>query len=84
MNLIFIIMTLIMKKNQSNCAKAIAKEFQKDYSKKQLNTWVTRFVQLFKQNQWKRERLAPSFHLDTYNIDPKTGARFPILLGSGK
>jgi NAD+ synthase (glutamine-hydrolysing) len=32
-------------------------------------------------NQWKRERLAPSFHFDDFNIDPRSGCRFPILSG---
>ena len=43
--------------------------------------WVVRFFQLFAQNQWKRERLAPSFHLDEGNLDPRTWCRFPILSG---
>jgi NAD+ synthase (glutamine-hydrolysing) len=30
-------------------------------------------------NQWKRERLAPCFHLDDYNVDPRSWCRFPIL-----
>ena len=29
----------------------------------------------------KRERYAPSFHLDDENLDPKTWCRFPILSG---
>ncbi len=33
------------------------------------------------RNQWKRERYAPSFHLDDENLDPKTWCRFPILSG---
>jgi len=42
---------------------------------------VARFFTLFAQNQWKRERYAPSFHLDDENLDPKTWFRFPILSG---
>ena len=42
---------------------------------------VVRFYTLFAQNQWKRERYAPSFHLDDENLDPKTWFRFPILSG---
>jgi len=38
-----------------------------------------RFFALFARNQWKRERYAPSFHLDDENLDPKTWCRFPIL-----
>jgi NAD+ synthase (glutamine-hydrolysing) len=45
----------------------------------QLRLWVTRFFQLWSRNQWKRERYAPSFHLDDENLDPKTWCRFPIL-----
>jgi NAD+ synthase (glutamine-hydrolysing) len=44
-----------------------------------LRTWVIRFFRLWSRNQWKRERYAPSFHLDDENLDPKTWCRFPIL-----
>ncbi|MEZ6015721.1 MAG: nitrilase-related carbon-nitrogen hydrolase [Planctomycetota bacterium] len=46
-----------------------------------LADWVRRFYRLWVQNQWKRERLAPSFHLDDENLDPKTWCRYPILGG---
>jgi len=52
-----------------------------DYSPDQLRTWVIRFFRLWSRNQWKRERYAPSFHLDDENLDPKTWCRFPILSG---
>jgi NAD+ synthase (glutamine-hydrolysing) len=48
---------------------------------KMLNMWVARFFKLWCRNQWKRERYAPSFHLDDENLDPKTWCRFPILSG---
>jgi NAD+ synthase (glutamine-hydrolysing) len=51
------------------------------HGKEQLLTWVERFFRLFTRNQWKRERYAPSFHLDDENLDPKTWCRFPILSG---
>jgi NAD+ synthase (glutamine-hydrolysing) len=47
----------------------------------QLAAWIERFFRLFAINQWKRERYAPSFHLDDENLDPKTWFRFPILSG---
>jgi NAD+ synthase (glutamine-hydrolysing) len=50
-----------------------------EYDAKQLAGWVERFFQLWCRNQWKRERYAPSFHLDDENLDPKTWCRFPIL-----
>jgi NAD+ synthase (glutamine-hydrolysing) len=52
-----------------------------DYSAQQLDIWVERFFKLWCRNQWKRERYAPSFHLDDENLDPKTWCRFPILSG---
>ena len=52
-----------------------------DYPTGQLCLWVERFFRLWCRNQWKRERYAPSFHLDDENLDPKTWCRFPILSG---
>jgi NAD+ synthase (glutamine-hydrolysing) len=52
-----------------------------DHPARQLGEWVERFFQLWRRNQWKRERYAPSFHLDDENLDPKTWCRFPILSG---
>jgi NAD+ synthase (glutamine-hydrolysing) len=49
-----------------------------------LKTYVHRFFSLWSKNQWKRERIAPSFHLDDFNIDPKTWCRFPIISGGFK
>jgi NAD+ synthase (glutamine-hydrolysing) len=42
---------------------------------------VATFFRLWSRTQWKRERLAPSFHLDDENLDPRTWCRFPILAG---
>jgi NAD+ synthase (glutamine-hydrolysing) len=50
-----------------------------EYSAQQFAAWVERFFRLWCRNQWKRERYAPSFHLDDENLDPKTWCRFPIL-----
>jgi NAD+ synthase (glutamine-hydrolysing) len=52
-----------------------------EVSIRQLEEWVCRFFRLWCRNQWKRERYAPSFHLDDENLDPKTWCRFPILSG---
>ena len=51
------------------------------YERDQLHTWIERFFKLWSRNQWKRERYAPSFHLDDENLDPKTWCRWPILSG---
>jgi NAD+ synthase (glutamine-hydrolysing) len=47
-----------------------------------LKHYIIKFYQLWARNQWKRERIAPAFHLDDFNIDPRTWCRFPILSGS--
>ncbi|HYJ09946.1 MAG TPA: NAD(+) synthase, partial [Polyangiaceae bacterium] len=52
-----------------------------EHGSEALLTWVERFFRLFTRNQWKRERYAPSFHVDDENLDPKTWCRFPILSG---
>jgi NAD+ synthase (glutamine-hydrolysing) len=52
------------------------------HARKKLACWVVRFFRLWSRNQWKRERYAPSFHLDDENLDPKTWCRFPILSGA--
>jgi NAD+ synthase (glutamine-hydrolysing) len=45
----------------------------------QLKNHIRKFFRLWSINQWKRERFAPSFHLDDINVDPRTWCRFPIL-----
>ncbi len=49
------------------------------YDPIQLKTHIHKFFKLWSANQWKRERLAPAFHLDDLNVDPRTWCRFPIL-----
>lgn len=57
------------------------RERSPDIDPHQLAVWVERFFRLWSRNQWKRERYAPSFHVDDENLDPKTWCRFPILSG---
>ena len=45
----------------------------------ELKEYIKKFYRLWAANQWKRERLAPSFHLDDINVDPRSWCRFPIL-----
>lgn len=52
-----------------------------DLDHQRLARWIERFFRLWCRNQWKRERFAPSFHVDDKNLDPKTWCRFPILSG---
>ncbi|MDA0193671.1 MAG: NAD(+) synthase [Bacteroidetes bacterium] len=47
--------------------------------RKELGGYVKKFFGLWAKNQWKRERIAPSFHYDDFNVDPRSWMRFPIL-----
>src|SRR5690606_9287188 len=38
---------------------------------------IRKFVRLFCFAQWKRERFAISFRVTAFDLDPKTGFRFP-------
>jgi NAD+ synthase (glutamine-hydrolysing) len=64
----------------ADCLEILTSEFA-EYDEETLRAWVKRFFQLWSRNQWKRERYAPSFHVDDKNLDPKTWCRFPILSG---
>lgn len=68
------------RRSPSEVLAAVRVEF-KSYTATELSVWVRRFFELWSRNQWKRERYAPSFHVDDKNLDPKTWCRFPILSG---
>lgn len=53
-----------------------------NYDHQALKGYIRKFFRLWSANQWKRERLAPSLHLDDWNVDPRTWCRFPILSSS--
>jgi NAD+ synthase (glutamine-hydrolysing) len=50
--------------------------------KSALKAYIIKFFKMWAANQWKRERIAPSFHIDDFNVDPRSWCRFPILSGS--
>ena len=56
----------------------VAKQYPQ-HEHRQMGVWVIRFFELWCRNQWKRERYAPSFHVDDENLDPKSWCRFPLL-----
>ncbi|MFN8922546.1 MAG: NAD+ synthetase, partial [Sphingobacteriia bacterium] len=51
------------------------------WTEQQLRQGIVRFFRLWSRNQWKRERYAPGFHLDSHNLDPRSWYRHPILSG---
>ncbi|MEM9187978.1 MAG: NAD(+) synthase [Myxococcota bacterium] len=68
------------KRSPIECFRVLS-ETQPELDRATLREWIRRFFVLWCRNQWKRERYAPSFHLDDKNLDPKTWCRFPILNG---
>lgn len=70
------------KKTPVEVYEVVVREFTDRYSAATVHGWVERFFVLWCRNQWKRERLAPAFHVDDENLDPKTWCRFPILSGN--
>ncbi|MES2695919.1 MAG: NAD(+) synthase [Verrucomicrobiota bacterium] len=66
------------KQSPSEVLATVSQQFPA-HPRETMLMWVTRFFRLWSRNQWKRERYAPSFHLDDENLDPKTWCRFPIL-----
>ncbi|MEN9360357.1 MAG: Glutamine-dependent synthetase [Verrucomicrobiota bacterium] len=59
----------------------LARDFGDRWEESRLRAWLKRFYALWCRNQWKRERYAPSFHIDDENLDPRSWCRFPILSG---
>ena len=52
------------------------------HDRAEIKKHIIKFFRLWAANQWKRERLAPSFHFDDLNVDPRSWCRFPILSGN--
>jgi NAD+ synthase (glutamine-hydrolysing) len=69
------------KKSPVESFKGMLVRYRGLYSIEQIHNWTERFFRLWSRNQWKRERYAPSFHLDDLNLDPRSWCRFPILSG---
>ncbi|MEM6643069.1 MAG: NAD(+) synthase [Bacteroidota bacterium] len=66
---------------EGKSAKLAFELLREIYDPNELREWIKTFHKLWARNQWKRERYAPSFHFDDFNIDPRSWYRFPILSG---
>jgi len=69
------------KMDKTDAAYVLKTSFPK-YSNIEVSNWLDKFQKLWQQSQWKRERLAPSFHIDDFNVDPRSWCRFPIISGN--
>lgn len=47
--------------------------------KAQFTAYLKKFIRMLCFSQWKRNRLASSFKLLAYDLDPKSGLRWPVL-----
>lgn len=73
------VLSLRERKSPSQCFESLLGDPVWGGDPERLRAWVARFFRLWARNQWKRERYAPSFHLDQHNLDPRSWCRFPIL-----
>jgi NAD+ synthase (glutamine-hydrolysing) len=69
------------KKPPLECLLFMEAQYADRFDQATLANWVEKFFSMWSRSQWKRERYAPSFHLDSYNLDPRGWCRFPILSG---
>lgn len=72
-------LSLRERRSPAQCLEALRTDPVWGSDPERLRQWVARFFRLWARNQWKRERYAPSFHLDQHNLDPRSWCRFPIL-----
>lgn len=75
---------VVEKKSPRDIFRVLASpdEYGGSLSREQLFTSIEKILTLWSRNQWKRERYAPSFHLDDENLDPRTWCRYPIFSGN--
>lgn len=51
------------------------------FTRQEYTAWLEKFLKRWNASQWKRERGAPGFHLDSHDLSPVSWCRFPILSG---
>ena len=56
--------------------------FKGQFSPIEITGWYKKFEKLWRISQWKRDRLAPGFHLDTFSVDSRGWLRYPIFSGA--
>lgn len=66
--------------------RRILEQLKQDFNfpEEKLIEFIQKFYTLFSRNQWKRDRAAPSFHIEMDSLDPKTYSRYPLLNGGWK
>jgi NAD+ synthase (glutamine-hydrolysing) len=67
------------KQSPLDCYLKAQEKLPNRFGDGQMAAWVTLFFRKLAASQWKRERLPVSFHLDDYNLDPRSWCRLPVL-----
>jgi NAD+ synthase (glutamine-hydrolysing) len=80
-NVLEIIERLALQKKYSavDVKAQLFEECNGSYSVTECHNFVDRFFTLWQQSQWKREKLPLSLHISDFNLDPRSGFRFPVL-----
>ncbi|MGE0172831.1 MAG: NAD(+) synthase [Oligoflexales bacterium] len=66
------------KQGREDIVNLLSKEYP-NIPEPTLRNYVAKFFKLFAANQWKREKFAMGFHVDEFNLDPRSWFRFPTL-----
>jgi NAD+ synthase (glutamine-hydrolysing) len=74
-------LAIVERKSPGEIFHSLGGDAESPEGRMRLKQAIGRFFRLWSRNQWKRERYAPSFHLDDHNLDPRSWCRFPILSG---
>lgn len=61
---------------RSEALLQLRKEFPK---RKNIDEDLEKFDRLFGRSQWKRDRMAPAFHIDDMSVDSRGWLRYPLL-----
>ncbi len=66
-------------KAQAKEERSNPKSKNRKYKDKELEAYTSLFFTRLSQSQWKRESLAPSFHIEEESLDPRSYYRYPIF-----
>lgn len=69
---------ILNKKSPKEVFQSLQQDFR-HISKVTLKAHVIKFFQLWCKNQWKREKYALGYHVDSKDLDPRAWCRFPVL-----
>ena len=72
-------LAILEKKMPQEVLQSLLMDNPKGYTLIQLKEWTNKFFRLWQRNQFKRDKMPPSFMLDDECLDPKSWCRYPLL-----